>query len=187
MLKIIIPLILIISVGSSEIERNVTIEASNSSNPIVNSNHNLTMMAKKESNLIINGSGLAEIKTTASSSTSSIILIVLAVVILVAGGVIGAFFVMKKRLFMWNLNGEKLENNDGGMNNESSQNGSINKVDGVMIETRTQQVNEIEENKQEVLENFPVTNLTQQNSTSVANVLNEIVSQVDQEKQPLNQ
>ncbi|CAF0893013.1 unnamed protein product [Brachionus calyciflorus] len=193
-----------------------TISQTNESNVVVDSKHNLTMLAKKDGNLIVNGNGVAlgrkispEIESkVASSNTALIIVITVLVAVVIVGGVLGAIFVMKRRLFVWNLNDKKSDGANGVLTNASSENGSVNKCEGV-IETKTEEVNETEEKKEQVkietivenVEEKPQeTNLTEQNASSslVVNVLNELnevnekaksnanLDQIDAEKQPLN-
>ncbi|CAF0919088.1 unnamed protein product [Brachionus calyciflorus] len=189
------------------------IHDSNSSNIAINSNHNLSMLAKKENNLIVNGSGVSigrnlspevqSVQQTATGSNAVTYIVVTVVIeIIVVGAVLGAIFFMKKRLFVFNLNnGEKAENNDGAnavLTNASNENDSVSKLEGA-VENKMEIIDETSETKNDEVkietqveeknqENPPEKKLSEQTTSTslVVNVLNEIIDQVDPEKQPLN-
>lgn len=189
---------------------NLTTEETVKTNSVITDNHNLTMFAKKESNLIVNGSAMSvgrNIKPDIELSASTNVLAVVVVVAVVAalclvGAVVGAIYVKKRRLFVWNLGGKKSDGQDGAngvLTNASSENGSVNKCEGV-IETKTEVVTETEVKKEQA-ESEQIkeeSNLNEQKASSslVVNVLNELNEcskdekksegeQADPEKQPL--
>lgn len=189
-----------------------TTELTDNSNSVNADSHNLTMFAKKESNLIVNGSAMSvgrnikpEIGTVASTNVMAVVVVAVVVALCLVGAVVGAIYVKKRRLFVWNLAGKKSDGQDGAngvLTNASSENGSVNKCEGVM-DTKTEVVNETE-TKNEATESEQkkeeATNLNEQQKASsslVVNVLNELnecnkeenktpsSTQADPEKQPL--
>lgn len=174
-------------------------------------NHNMTMFAKKESNLIVNGSAMSvgrnikpDIEHVASANVMAVVVVAVVVALCLVGGVVGAIYVKKRRLFVWNLGGKKSDGQDGAngvLTNASSENGSVNKCEAVM-DTKTEVVTE-SETKHEATDCEPkieeASNLNEQKASSslVVNVLNELnecnkdenkttsSAQADPEKQPL--
>lgn len=188
---------------------NLTTEETVKTNSVITDNHNLTMFAKKESNLIVNGSAMSvgrnikpDIELSASTNVLAVVVVAVVAALCLVGAVVGAIYVKKRRLFVWNLSGKKSDGQDGAngvLTNASSENGSVNKCEGV-IETKTEVVTETEVKKEqaEPEQIKEESNLNEQKASSslVVNVLNELNEcskdekksegeQADPEKQPL--
>ena len=200
--------------------------APQSNQPFINTdltNHNLTMFAKKENNLVVNSSGsvvgITRSGHSAATSSSTLILILISLVVVscIIAIVVTALFVMRRRFTIWRLNGSKSNECSDGANgvltNASSENGSVNKCEGV-VEAKTETVDETktevdnEETVEQKVEQVKTEtqNLPEQTSATslIVNVLNELSESVacklantpskstnnlinqDPEKQPLN-